>query len=235
MRKRFLIINPARSGSTMLRRMLDKHPEINCKGEIITRKTVQAEDLMKFLRTDAFHKVAKYKDAEKVRAVGFKFKYHEYFNVFSKFPKFLSANQDVLIIHLRRKNLLKRYISGETTKLRTEDKYATIGGDKPQQIRFEIDCEHALKNIQKIERFEKNISELNQSHKVIDVYYEDLAIAEKRAEILHQIFKNLEVQDIKIQPDTIKQNSDSIEDIIINYGALASEMEKKGYNKFLEN
>lgn len=231
--RKFLIINPARSGSTMLRRMLDKHPEINCKGEIITKKTIKKEELFPYLRKKAFKEISNYKTGN-VKSVGFKFKYHEYFNVFPKFKNFLKNHEEIVIIHLRRKNLLKRYISGETTKLRKIDKYATIGNKKPEQIKLNLNIEKTLNNISRINKQESAIKELSKTHKVIDVYYEDLSDETKRKNIIKEIISVLQVSITELEPDTIKQNSDNIKEIVINHTELESALKKENLQQYLD-
>ncbi|MCX7015063.1 MAG: sulfotransferase [Candidatus Sumerlaeota bacterium] len=127
--ERFMIASAARTGSTMLRRMLDSHPAIACHGEIFAvelwgliglgnpNDQVNVQDAcyqaLKRLREEApgrFLREAIWPAAPP--PVGFKFLYKDMEDPkWARATQALAADREVAVVHLLRENRLKRLIS----------------------------------------------------------------------------------------------------------------------------
>ena len=126
---KFIITCAPRTGSTMLRMMLNSHPEIVCHGEAITLKRppnlgkkyqdyigktsqelaqIRAENPVNFLYSYIWNK--EYYKANS-KAVGLKLKYRQLQEEFKEVFQAILEDKEIRIIHLTRRNLLKRYLS----------------------------------------------------------------------------------------------------------------------------
>ncbi len=105
--KRFVIIAPARSGSTLLSSALAAHPDIECKAEVLDKNSEYINNPYKF------GNVYKYLDlcyqTDKSNS-GYKILYSQW----AKIPdvkEYFQDKKDIYIIHLFRDNLFESYIS----------------------------------------------------------------------------------------------------------------------------
>src|SRR5262245_61558777 len=129
---RFIILCAARTGSTMLRHMLNSHPVVRCHGEVMTGRSLDAlagldqsgdesstRTLTELRRSDPERFLEEcVLDPGPARAVGFKIKYEELLRrEYAWLLEWLKSRRDIRVIHLRRENRLKRLISVVTAKV----------------------------------------------------------------------------------------------------------------------
>ena len=127
--KKFIITCAPRTGSTMLRMMLNSHPGIACYGEVITLKgepnlgkkfqdsigktseelaEIRGNNPVNFLYNYIWNQ--DYYQAD-CKAIGLKIKYRQLQEQFKDVFQAILDDREIRIIHLTRKNLLKRYVS----------------------------------------------------------------------------------------------------------------------------
>ena len=122
---RFVVLSGARTGSTMLAHALNSHPQAMCFGELFNYTVKGAIDYIVdgYDKTDAEGLALRERDPvaflrqrifchhpEQVRAVGLKYHYLHYHG----FPGALDAlieAEDVRVLHLKRRNLLRMFLS----------------------------------------------------------------------------------------------------------------------------
>lgn len=116
---KFLILSRSRTGSNLLRSLLSSHPDVICLGEIFGSvgnevKNDIIKSPIKYLKRIAFgyHK-------KNIKSVGFKiFYYHPEFKCSTNIWNYLENQNNIKIIHLKRKNILRtilsRKIAGKT-------------------------------------------------------------------------------------------------------------------------
>ena len=120
--KKFVIIGPARSGSTLLRTMLNQHPEVCCHGEMYGIKRVLGQskhalnpldpeialklrqsDPVKFLHEQVF--------TSQCPTVGFKLLYGQMMQMdFSPVLQQLIEMPDLRVVFIWRRDLIARYV-----------------------------------------------------------------------------------------------------------------------------
>src|SRR5882762_5828788 len=122
-RTKFIILCAARTGSTMLRHLLDSHPEICCYGEIMADQVTpdrwnsaargKHSRLMDLYRNGPRQFLEQFGlYPPQAKAVGFKIKYDELVLAdHAWLLQWLRDHREVRVIHLRRENRLKRFIS----------------------------------------------------------------------------------------------------------------------------
>ena len=125
---RFVILCAARTGSTWLRLMLQEHPDILCHGEVLAPLADQIdgfEPVPELQLGLTGPQLADWRDADPVGflyeavlpsgvadAVGAKLNYNQLENELKCVRRKLVSDPELRIIHLKRRNLLARYISG---------------------------------------------------------------------------------------------------------------------------
>lgn len=186
---KFMIICPARTGSTMLVHSLLSHPEIICHGEVMGPKNpanlvglnleiesplrdklrqLRQQDTVNFLADFVLYPGS-------YRAVGLKFKYEEL-----SLPSYkavldsIISSQDVLIIHLTRKNLLKRDVSQLIATQITNILWISNPNERPDPVQIRLDAKECLNEFKFTEERQQRFRDYFQGHRVLELTYEDL-------------------------------------------------------------
>lgn len=130
---KFVIVTPARSGSTPLREMLDSHPEVCCSGEVFgqlrvrglsTNSAAHVEPDLAFRirKRDPAAFLAKHVYASARPAAGFKILYSQLF-VMDALPAiaWLQDRPGLRVVHLWRRDLVARHVSEIRLRQRARD------------------------------------------------------------------------------------------------------------------
>lgn len=222
MKSTFVITCAARTGSTMLRYLLDSHPQICCHGEAFIRQgylrfifknrrsfglapgykefapSYKSKPIEEFLTEDFLHS-----SDDGIRAVGFKFKTDEYFDPgYTEISRYLKSKDQIKVIHLRRQDLLAQYIS----YVFVDKKYnPTVSFDKLNTIKTKkitVKRKHLFNYLDLVTKREEDIiSELGH-HDIYDIWYEDLV--RDRDDILSPLLQFLKVDEISLESSTNK-------------------------------
>ena len=138
-----------------------------------------------------------------MRAVGFKFKTDEYFDTgYTEIAHYLKSQDQIKVIHLRRRDLLAQYIS----YLFVHKKYnPTVTFEKSQnsQLReIKVKRKQLLKYLDLVTSREENIIKELSRHDIHDIWYEDLI--RDRDRYLAGILQFLKVNEVSLEPSTKK-------------------------------
>jgi hypothetical protein len=179
---RFFILAAGRTGSTRLRLLLDSHPFAKCHGELFggnlstlaepgspfhaqllrERSTSPAE----FLHLRAL-------DAGGAQAVGFKILYHQ---LTCEWPGLLEAalaDREVRVVHLVRRNGLKRFLSEYFVGTVTQKNLFFENEALPSIQPVFIPVETLLSNIEMLDRESEKLRGLFRNHPFHEIAYED--------------------------------------------------------------
>jgi len=245
---KFIITCAPRTGSTMLRMMLNSHPKIVCHGEVISlngkpnlgkkrqkKIDVNSEQLAKIRSQDPVNFLYKYVLNEKqnnCEAVGVKIKYRQLEEQFKDIFQKISNDHSISIIHLTRKNLLKRHVSH---KLAGSNKTPTVILDpakKKEQPKIAINVQCCIEDISSAKEAEIRFREYFKDHKIFEIVYEDILADQNR--VINKLQKFLDIKPIDLNLKTIKVNSDNLEDIVENYQELAMAIQETSYAQYLD-
>lgn len=243
---KFIITCAPRTGSTMLRMMLNSHPEVVCLGEVFSlakepnlgkkyhqqiSKTpselskILAEEPVKFLYDFVLGR-------SDCKAIGVKIKYKQ---LESEFPDVFQAvlnDPSILIIHLSRTNLLKRYVSNYIAARAIAPALIRNFEEKPGQVKISIDPEDCLKDILLTKDTENRFRKFLNNKKVFEIAYEDLLNLDSKTVIQLQNF--LGIAPINLLPKTKKINSDNLADILENYDEVKNKLANTPYASYFE-
>lgn len=136
----FLIIAPARSGSTLLREMLNRHPEVCCHGEVfgvhrvlgLSKHALHTLDLdaaLKLRRRDPVKFLEDQVFASRRPVAGFKLLYSQMLQMeFAPALQRLIEMPDLRVVHLWRRDLIARHVSEARLRLKMAERQAAPGG-----------------------------------------------------------------------------------------------------------
>jgi LPS sulfotransferase NodH len=238
---RFVLISPARSGSTMLREILARHPQVHMHGEVMgdkqvrrmlrgyLPKAIKALSPEVFARTmllersrdtrQFFHERIFVADRKK-KAVGFKLILDQAFSLhFADAFLWLADQKDLKIIWLERRNHLARYAS---TLLHKKGRVLVWAKDElPAQLTTEVDPDKFRQDIRNQKAAIKILRERFDGHPCLEIFYEDF-VKDPHAGY-KSILSFLNVDDA-VQPciATRKVNSTNLSEVISNLESIRS-------------
>lgn len=206
---KFVILCQPRTGSNWLHTLLNSHPQIFSHGEIL-RRTLENGNTINTLSLQSlvFNHYQK-----QIKSVGLKLFYENFNNTdYIKPYQEIVDDENILIIHLTRKDILSQYVSllkAEKTQVWSQSR--KLNRSKGIQL-----------DIEDFELFKKDDFELKnrmrkyfKNHKVFELSYEDLTSNLDNTLLKMQLF--LHVKPIKLFSLLQKQSVTSLKEQITNW------------------
>jgi len=226
---KFVILGQQRTGSVLLQMLLASHSNILSYGEIFNPSENTRNNAAKRLKpislTDApveyLENVVFQDYSNHIEAVGFKLFYDH-----AKNPEWLPLwdylkNSDIKIIHLKRWNLLARYLSLQLA-LRTET-WMTLQSDQSSDVQpIILDPTDCFKDFCTITWYEEEMDEFFKDNSKLEVIYEQLS--RNMTEECNRIQAFLEVEPQSLSTPTEKQRKRKKSEIIANYHDLKQKL-----------
>ena len=242
---RFVVTCAARTGSTLLAWCLRAHPQVCMHGEAFAtdgplsldgldprlgqplENALRAQrdaDPATFLRTVLFEPGDR-------QAAGLKFKYEELsLRRWARARQALADDHEVRVIHLRRDNLLERYLS-QHVATRVTHVYNVTSPDARREVDpVTLRPDDCLADFTLTESRERHFAALFAHHQVLDVTYEQLV--DDRAATLARIEEFLGVDIVAVEPRSLKLRQVPVSEAIANYDELARFFEGTPYARF---
>ncbi len=240
--KRFIILTTQRSGSTLLWRYLNGHPNIFACGEMFLAKhggtnayaAFRKGSTKRWLNHYIYNKqnVATYLDhffstGQDFESCGFKLMYGQN----NRNIRSWLIKHNVSIIHLIRENILKKIVSGETMKARG------VAHIKPNEmvedIKIDLDVNMLIPRISAIAKGIRLNSEKFSMLPYLEVYYEDFI--NDPPGTAEGIFDFLGVTNVSnLEMPLKKVNPDPVELSIGNYSEVRMKLLGTPYAKYLD-
>jgi len=238
---RFIILTPARTGSNIIVELLNRQPgcfvgyetfadEVIAKGHIpwyFDDQIPSDRELNELRKADPVRFLIRmYEIAEErgFRTVGFKFTYFEG-DVMPIIRDYLAADNSIRVIHNKRKQLLRRYLSLQRAReaglwwvSAKDDKSVPLPSISP---RF-MDC---IWDFNYVECKEKEYDERFKDHQTLEVLYEDLAADPVRSAARIFEFLNLPPPE-NLEIVSRKTGTDPLRDAIQNYDELKAHFQR---------
>ena len=240
----FVIISQPRSGSTWLRLMLSKHPQVCCFGEVFGINKViglnferyrrwgessiavrqrlflqRSTNPMKFYRRDVLkNRWAVNQLVREVHpkqaVVGFKLLYHQ-LEYWKQVKRAIKKDQSLYIIHLIRENKLKQFISQKLHRKRGR-KLIKADGPTPSYVKIRVDLEEFEIWSKSMIAQENRVNRwLSGKSFLYSLSYETL-VSDKDHH-LSQLQAFLKLTREELEESLQKVNSDNLRDMITNY------------------
>jgi LPS sulfotransferase NodH len=241
--RRFVIVGIARTGSTMLISMLNTHRQALVFGEIFRRPDVigwdvqpysnfTTEKLLALYRSDpcAFMDKAVFRRWPRDRrAVGFKiFYYHARTAPHSTIWNYLARNTDILVIHIKRRNILAQYFSLQLAHM--TDVWAITQPSRPETQPIRLEAEACRKHFEWVRSLELEADSFFAKHRMLGMEYESLVADQVRELSRVQSFLGLEEQRLCVK--TQRQRTTPLSWGIANFDELEREFRGTEWAEF---
>jgi LPS sulfotransferase NodH len=200
---RFVIVATERTGTNLLVSLLNQYEKCFCGNELFNPVTIRRDIIPwhdieepEHARLIALRRVDSVKFWDElcvislsrgIRVVGFKLMYHHALKEASLLEHLLT-DRSIRIIHLTRRNLLRRLVSEK--QARTTDQWAVkFGANVDPAPRVEVTMHDLVGSIRSTEARQAEFDSMFSDHRVLRLIYEDLAekpqrVAERAAEFL---------------------------------------------------
>ncbi|MBE0410697.1 MAG: sulfotransferase [Anaerolineales bacterium] len=223
---RFIILSRSRSGSNLLRGLLNSHSQVVTFSEMFKNPNIIGwdisgypnsgrvldlfqKDTRLFIRKEVFKKFPK-----QIKAVGFKiFYYHAYGTELAPVWDYLKEDHRIHVIHLKRNNILKTHVSKKRAQI--TDNWINLTGERETAPKFKLDYEELLNDFTQTRAWEAEAEQFFKGHPKIEINYEQLVrdFAGEMTKI--QAFLGLDYE--QVFPQTHKQASKPLSATIENY------------------
>lgn len=249
----FFLLSSQRTGSAFLEQCLNSHINVLCQGEIllgygefyhgfppaILRRYRRLRTLWQAVSSGAILNPKKTmescwgsKSSEECKAFRLM---HNQIQRDYRVKRYLKDLLNVKIIHLRRRNLIKQYVSLEL--MHNQSKYGRFSAHvttQPELVKINIDSSKALAYINKIYDQRKESLTLMEHLDYIELDYEDIirggALSEEAVSTLADF---LDVQDDRMVSSQVKMNSSNLREVIANFSELELFFESSPYSEWL--
>jgi len=244
----YMITCPARSGSTMLVQLLRSHPEICSHSEVFTpdritgitgtycQKSREQAGFIERLSRERDRNPIKflYKivlDLQGKKVVGFKLKHDELvLPEFKALRDEITNDLDFRIIHLRRENLLRRFLSHYVANHLTRITLAVVGQPVPKVPPVRLDPLECQRDFETTLKRETEFKELFSRHRSFSLSYEQMVARDP--EKMATLLDFLGVSPRELTTATKKLGNDDLRSAIINFDELRSYFEGSPFSKF---
>lgn len=238
---RFVIVSCGRSGTSLLRSLLKNHPNIHIYGELFRKygeinwqlpgyATTPAQIRLAIEDPTQFIEEHVYKTLPvSVKAVGFKLFYnHASKDGWEKIWNYLDENKDIKIIHLKRENKLKTFLSLQ--KAFHTGQWGSIKNTKFDDNSLALDYEACKNYFLANERWVSQTQKRFSPERRLELTYEGLA--QERERILGTVYSYLNVPKESTFSRLRKQSSESLKNSISNYAELKEQFSNSHWEKF---
>lgn len=242
---KFLILGRGRTGSNLLRSLLNSHSQIVAFGELFkSPETIGWEypgynksqslqllslfrnDPIKFLETEVYKTFPK-----QIRAVGFKIFYtHAQTDSWKPVWSYFKNDKNLKIIHLKRKNVLKAHLSLQ--KARQTGKWRNTSGSKEEFTPLALDYQECLEAFTKTRALEEQYETFFEGHQKLELLYEDLS--QDYLTQMKRLQPFLDVDPETVQPLIYKQSAHPLSQSISNYAELKEQFQGTPWEEFFE-
>jgi len=243
---RFIILGEGRSGSNFLRGLLNSHPQTVAFGELfrfadsigwefpahdrylstprlisLSQKTPAA-----FLETEVFRCFP-----GTIRAVGFKlFYYHAESGPRNEVWSYLEEHRDVRVIHIKRWNVLRAFLS--LRKAFLTNRWTEANGAPPDTLSVFLDYEECRHRFALADDVKGRYDALFRDHPRIEVVYEELERNHEGEMVRVQEFLGLDRHPVR--PLTYKQAGMPLAQAISNYADLKKAFASTRWSEFFD-
>jgi hypothetical protein len=243
-RIRAVILTTQRTGSTSLIVSLGTHPEIECAGEILNgqpdvpreayrgplKQAVKAWNIVRRGAWRPGHRMEGYFSGGQAKVRAFKVMYNQLRRPFAE--RYLVEHREVRVIHLRRHNLLKVYVS---ELLMPKRRHLQATGGPVEAVWIQVDPAKAVARLRRAKAEYERFDRAFERHRRLPVMYETLIDgAYLQADTARKICDFLDIGQHAMKSKITKLNPESLRDMVTNYDELASAISRTEFADMLD-
>lgn len=217
-----------------------------CFGELLIGGGVEAPRILqdarhptkvyRFLRAGAWNPVKileKFYAQTDAPVLVFKAMYNQLSN--ARVRKFLCEHRDIRIIHLRRDNLLKQYVSKKLLGKKRERRWLSHSTTQVRPVSTRVSPQAVIAEMRRVgHQFDEFEALLSHHHK-IELVYEELinghCLSDDAAAAIQRLF---EIEPAPMCCEFVKVNPNSLELMVENYNELAAALKGTEFERFLK-
>jgi len=236
----FIVFGTQRTGTTLLVKLLDSHPDILCLSEMILLR--DSKGFMPYMNYKKYLKINVgsnlenyfnyiYDDSRGFSATGFKLMLDQV----TKGNLELLKKFNVKILYIIRKNILQTLISNIRTSLGIYASNDNQQAEKYISTKIELGTDRLIENIKKIENAYSKMEEIliSNNFEYTTLYYEDIS-NDYNCESVKNALSFLEInKDKKLATTFSKVGPNTLKNAISNYDAVISILKENNYYKFI--
>lgn len=239
----FIILCSGRTGSNFLLGLLNSHSRVVAFGEIFQNPPIigwslqgysqskRAVEQFNNLPVDFLEERVFKKFPLHIRAVGFKiFYYHAQKDPYKQVWDYLINKNDLRIIHNKRRNILRTYLSTQLAFL--HNVWVNTSGENVYYPPITLNYEKCLEAFIQIREWELKYDQLFHKHEIYNAYYEELSKDYLREMDKIQDFLRLNIEITR--PQTFKQSRAPLTRAIENYHELKERFLGSPWEAFFE-
>lgn len=249
-----VILTTQRTGSTFLVTCLDSHPEVCCLGELLAgSRLFRVPDLIyksrygtkayRFLRSGAWYPtrmMRRYLDEARIGSMdlgmrpvmAFKVMYNQIRPRWTL--DFLRGRTEIRILHLRRNNLLKAYVSNTLLTVKRDNRWQPHVTAPVAAVSMDISSKAALDYMRRaVSEYEEH-ERIFRDHPRLPLSYETMIDGQAlRADVARDVCRFLGIADHPMQSNLIKVNPERLQDMVANYDEFANDIRKSEFAEML--
>ena len=236
---KFIVLSTQRSGSLFVCTCLDSYPNVRCHNDLFMPKAYKNTAYRAYrqapIQRRIEHLIRPQASVDRylagifddnIDALGFKLMYGQA----RRFPQVSHwcRKQNVGVIHLIRRNSLKIHVSRQIAKKRGI--YFSTVDPKPMSV--SLDTRSLVGSLRRIEHEISHYGAMFDVGDYMEIFYEDfVADPEKQSE---RLLSFLDVAaDINLSSNLVKTSSDSLADVVDNYGEIQRVLGGTDFEKHL--
>lgn len=231
---KFIIFGQGRSGSDLLRSLLNSHPQVFCDVELFNPKTYQTQKPFKrfLIKTFPFWHVQNTRKQYQDKIFGFKLFFWHVTDVGQLINKLYKNGWK--IIHIRRKNVLKQVFSAEIGKI-TQTYHRTNDNPLPHET-YHINPERLANAIyRRVSMLQKEIEVVSEIEHFKVVYEVDLINENIWNNTTKGIFQFLGAEHFEVKSQLLITDPRPDSERIENFDEIIDYLNKKGYKEIVDN
>ena len=251
---KFVLLSRGRTGSSLLHLLLNSHPNAICMGEFFSGNTppnlpnkypvhlkknllnnlhLTSEKPISFLENHIFINYP-----ITIKSVGFRIAYyHLQAKEVRYFWDYLVKDNELKIIHLKRRNMLRMLVSWKIaqktgTWINWASEKQPIDNNKEKKSIFITpeQCLHFFKLVEK----EGNIAQkMFKKHDMFNIYYEDFSDKTTESVSISELLNFLQIPYAPMEVCTKKQNPETLSILIENFNQLTRYFQDTKWSSFL--
>jgi len=231
----FVIFGQGRSGSNLLRTLLNSHPQIHCDNELFNpgRLAQKSKNERFMIRAFPMYYIRNMQKRADADIYGFKLFLFHHKNAGSIVKKLY--RQSWKVIHIQRKNILKQTLSGiigaQTQKYIRKDETSS-----PFEI-YHIECEQVINTLKYRQKH------LASEYKIVSgignycsvIYEDDLINQDYWHETTGRIFQFLGIEPVEVNSSILITDPRPDSERIDNFDEIIRGLNETGYSKVVED
>jgi LPS sulfotransferase NodH len=232
---RFVLVAAARTGTNLLLGLLNDHPGCYGGGELFNVDALAGDKipwremdipddpaLLALRRQDPvafWRKLSGMAEARGFSSVGFKLLYPQGLSHRALLDH-LAADQALPVIHLKRRNLLRRLVSERQAYASGKWAAAAAAGQAPSRPAVKLDMAEIVTSIRITEEHQETYDRLFAGHPLLNLVYEDLAARPLRVAARAAEFLGLAAPATPPAVRFLKTGNETLDGALVNYDAL---------------